>query len=176
VIKRWAYRSRQFFAALLGRISVKEMAEARRVLGPDLYSLFSALPKQYRRHAYAVYSRVAASGCDDIAVQQAALLHDAGKYDPLSGRYVTIFHRVVVVLLEALPSGRLLFRRLSGPHLQRDFLLYPFYLSRHHPALGARLAAEHGASPLVVSLIEGHHKQNGQSRQLLALQAADDRS
>jgi hypothetical protein len=176
VIRRWVYRSRQFFVAFLGGVSKEEMAEARRVLGPDLYTLFSALPKQYKRHALNVYRRVVDAGCTDRNVQQTALLHDAGKFDPSSGRHVTIIHRVVVVLLEALPLGRPVLRRFSKAGRRRDVLLYPFYLSRRHPVLGARLAAQHGASAAVVALIASHHKQRGQSQQLLALQAADDNS
>jgi len=175
-MRRWAYRSRQFFTALLGQVAVAEMDEARRVLGPDLYVLFAALPQQYRRHALNVYERVVEAGCHDIDICQAALLHDAGKFDPISRRYVTIFHRVAVVLLEVAPGGRFALRQLSKPRRLRDFVLYPFYLSRRHPYLGARLAAEHGASDEVVDLIAGHHRRNGRNAQLLALQAADDNS
>ena len=175
-VRRWAYRSRQFFVALLGTVSAAEMAEARRVLGPDLYSLFAALPQQYRRHALNVYRRVVEAGCSDIDVWEAALLHDAGKFDPISGRYVTIFHRVAVVLLEIAPGGRFVLRKLSRLRRLRDFVLYPFYLSLHHPYLGARLAAERGASGAVVELIASHHKRSGRSAQLMVLQAADDRS
>lgn len=174
MIERWAYRSRQFFAALLGKVSADEMAEARRVLGPDLYSMFAALPEQYRRHGLNVYRRVVEAGCCDRAVWQAALLHDAGKFDPACGRYVTIFHRVAVVLLDAMPGGKSLLRRLSRPGRFRDFVFYPFYLSRHHPYLGARLAAGREASHEVVALIANHHRRSGQNTQLLALQAADD--
>jgi len=152
------------------------MAEARSILGPDLYTIFAPLPKQYRRHALSVYRRVIEEGCTDSTVQQAALLHDAGKFDPSSGRYVTIVHRVIVVLLEALPIGRRAWRWLSKSRQRRDFVLYPFYLSRSHPALGAKLAAKYGASPELVALIACHHRQGGQSRELSALQAADDKS
>jgi hypothetical protein len=175
-VRRWAYRSRQFFIALLAGVSAAEMAEARQVLGSDLYLLFAALPQQYRRHALNVCRRVVEAGCHDRDVLQAALLHDAGKFDPISLRYVTIFHRVAVVLLEVAPGGRPVLRQLSRPGSLRDFALYPFYLSRHHPYLGARLAAEHGASDAVVALIAGHHRHSGQNAQLLALQAADDNS
>src|SRR4051812_39613928 len=100
-MRSWLYRSRQFFSALLGRVSVEEMQEARSVLGPELYTLFEALPGQYRHHMLAVYRRVKRSGCDNINVWRAALLHDAGKYDPESGAYVRLPYRVVVVLLRA---------------------------------------------------------------------------
>jgi hypothetical protein len=176
VKSRWVYRSRQFFGALFGRVSDAEMAEARRVLGTGLYAMFAGLPQQYRRHGLTVYRRVVEMGCEDLAVQQAALLHDAGKYDPISGRYVTIFHRVSVVLLEALPGGKPLLRRLSRSGRRRDFVLYPFYLSRCHPTLGAKLAARHGASDEVVVLIAGHHRRSGQSSQMLMLQTADEKS
>jgi hypothetical protein len=175
-VRHWAYRSRQFFVALLGKVSAAEMAEARRVLGPNLYALFAALPQQYRRHALNVYRRVVEAGCCDPDVWQAALLHDAGKFDPISGLYVTIFHRVAVVLLEVAPGGRYALRELSKPGRLPDFVLYPFYLSRRHAYLGARLASEHGASDAVVTLIAEHHKRSGRSTQLLALQAADDNS
>jgi hypothetical protein len=170
------YRSRQFFGALLGRVSDAEMAEARRVLGAGLYAMFAELPMQYRRHGLTVYRRVVGTGCEDLAVQQAALLHDAGKYDPDSRRYVTIFHRVAVVLLEAFPWGKPLLRRLSRPGGRRDFVLYPFYLSRYHAALGAKLAARYGASKEVTALIAGHHRRGDQSGQLLVLQVADEKS
>ena len=173
---RWLYRSRQFFGALLGGVRDEEMAEARRVLGDRLFSLFARLPKQYRRHGLTVYRRVVEAGCDDSAVQQAALLHDVGKFDPGSGRYVTIFHRVIVVLLDALPGGRRVLRRLSREGSRHNFVLYPFYLSGHHAALGAKLAGSLGASEEVVGLIAGHHRVGGHDGRLRALQAADDRS
>src|SRR5438105_2170011 len=102
---RWAYRSRQFFGALLGRVSEEDMAKARRVLGPGLYELFAQMPGQYRWHMLAVYRRVREGGCEDRHVWQAALLHDSGKHDPASGRYVSLLYRVAIVLLEAMPYG-----------------------------------------------------------------------
>src|SRR6476660_1044335 len=99
--QRWLYRSTQFFAALLGRVSETDMAEARSVLGPDLYEVFAALPGQYRLHMLAVYRRVREAGCADPDTWKAALLHDAGKYDPESRRYVSLPYRVIIVLLAA---------------------------------------------------------------------------
>ena len=89
------------------------MAEARRVLGPRLYELFAAMPGQYRRHMLAVYRRVRQAGCDDPHVCQAALLHDAGKYDPATGKSVGLAYRVAIVLLEATRPGRRVLRRLE---------------------------------------------------------------
>jgi putative nucleotidyltransferase with HDIG domain len=182
VLNRWLYRSRQFFEAFLGRVGKRDMDEARRVLGPRLYMMFATLPGQYRLHGLAVYRRVLEAGCHDTNVWQAALLHDAGKYDPATGRSITLVHRVIIVLLKATPIGRPFLSRLvevaarRGPSGPVGYLLYPFYLSKHHARLGARLASKDGAPPEVGRLIEEHHKYQGQSPALLVLQAADERS
>ena len=154
------------------------MAEARRVLGERLYEVFAAMPRQYRRHALGVYGRVREAGCDDPIVWQAALLHDSGKYDPASGRYVTVVHRVAVVLLGAVPGGGRVLKGLSRGRSARGpggWLLYPFYLSRHHARLGAEIAASRGAADDLVRLIARHQEDAGEDDRLKALQAADDR-
>ena len=181
MLKRWAYRSRQFFAAW-GRISREDIAEARQVLGSELYPIFAAMPRQYRLHSLDVYRRVQQTSSADPVLWQAALLHDSGKFDPASGRYVTIGHRVLVVLLNATPPGRRLLKWLSRPvranrgRLSLDYWRYPFYLSERHAELGAQLATEHGASPELVELIRTHHVYQGQSPELKVLQASDDGS
>ena len=181
VLGRWLYRSRQFFAALgVGaRLDRKGLNEARRVLGPDLYRLFAAMPGPYKRHGLRVYRRVRQAGGSGEGLLQAALLHDSGKYDPASGRYVTVPHRVAVVLLGALPIGRPALDWLSrhrGAGGLTGYVLYPFYLSKHHPLLGARLAAEHGASSELVRLIAEHQLPTATDDTLRRLQAADGES
>ena len=178
VLTRWRYRARQFVAALTARVGEEEMVGARRVLGDRLYQVFAIMPGQYRRHALYVYGRVREAGSDDPVVWQAALLHDSGKYDPASGRYVTILHRVAVVLLEAMPGGKRMLAALSrrrSPQGPSGWLFYPFYLSRHHARLGAEIAASHGASDDLVRLIARHQAAPGDDAQLKVLQAADDR-
>jgi putative nucleotidyltransferase with HDIG domain len=154
------------------------MAETHRVLGQNLYPLFDALPAQYQRHALTVYRRVCDAGCTDLHVLQAAILHDAGKYDPATRRHVTIAHRVIIVLLKAGPPGKRLLKKLAHPtpHGLRGYLLYPFHLNQHHAELGARLATRHGAPPEVVDLIADHHRHDIISAQLATLQDADDQS
>lgn len=181
LLGRWLYRSRQFFAALgIGtRVSREAMREARRVLGPGLYRLFAAMPQPYIRHGLSVYRRVREAGGSRESLLQGALLHDSGKYAPGSGRYVTVLHRVAVVLLEAVPAGRPLLDWLSKERAARGiigYLLYPFYLSKHHPRLGAKTAAKHGASPELIRLIAEHQHPNATDEDLRRLQAADDRS
>jgi hypothetical protein len=190
---RWLYRSRQFFSALLGRVTKEEMDEARGVLGPRLYGVFAAMPGQYRHHMLAVYRRVREAGCDDPHVWQAALLHDSGKFDPITGKYVSLAYRVAIVLLKVTGPGRRVLRRLEEPlnfggpggtpwprghqnPKSRRGWRYPFYLSRHHAELGARLAEEHAADRRVVGLIAAHHDRETPDRSLAALQAADEKS
>ena len=178
VIAQWAYRSRQLLTALLGRVSDSEMAEARSVLGPASYKVFAAMPRQYRRHGLTVYRAVRENGCNDPVVLQAALLHDCGKYDPVSRKYVTVVHRVLVVVLENLPGGNRLARTLAsrGRRKPGGWLFYPFYLSRNHPRLGAELAARNGTQTEVVRLVAAHHGRRSDDIRLWALQAADDKS
>ncbi len=174
---RLAYRVRQFFTALTGKVDRAAMSEARKVLGTDLYRVFASMPEQYRRHALGVYGRIRANGCFDPVVWQAALLHDSGKYDPANGSYVMLGHRVAVVLLEALPGGKPILHRLSRRNDASGLVgraLYPFYLSQHHARLGAKLADEHGASTDVVDLISGHHNKVKDDERLAILQSADD--
>lgn len=180
--QRWLYRSRQFFTALLGKLSAEELSEARQTLGPRLYKMFAELPAQYRYHAFMVYRRVRASGCDNRQVWQAALLHDAGKYDPATGRSVTLWHRVAIVLLKASPPGRRFLEQLAfrgerhGSAGLPGLALYPFFLSKQHTRLGAVRAQEHGASAAVTALIAAHHRHENRSQALLALQMADEQS
>lgn len=175
-LSRWFYRSTQFFSALLGKVSKEAMEEARGVLGPDLYCLFAAMPSQYRLHMLAVYQRVRKAGCSDIHVLQAALLHDAGKYDPASRRYVSLPYRVAIVLLVATTPGKRLLAKLSADTANRQGWRYPFYLNQNHTRLGAQWAAQNGAPPEVTDLIANHHEYGSQNRWLEILQAADEQS
>ncbi|HEX8598186.1 MAG TPA: hypothetical protein VF952_06660 [Chloroflexia bacterium] len=181
VLGRWLYRARQFFAALgVGaKLSREDLAEARQVLGPDLYRVFAAMPSAFKRHGLSVYRKVLSAGGSDETLLQAALLHDSGKYDPVSGRYVMVLHRVAVVLLEAVQPGRAALEWLSRKRPASGlagYLLYPFYLSKHHPRLGAKTAREHDASPELIRLIAKHQHYDATDEALRRLQAADDRS
>lgn len=176
--RRWLYRSRQFLASW-GKVREEDELEARQVLGPDLYEIFVVMPRQYRLHSLQVYRRVREAGCEDPYVWRAALLHDSGKYDPITRRSVTTFHRVAIVLLKATRPGKALLERLAAGRSMSGifgYLLYPFYLSKQHAKLGAMLASKRGAPPEVVKLIADHHKPAHGDRALAALQAADERS
>jgi hypothetical protein len=179
LLGRWGYRARQFFSALLGKVSEDDMAKAGEVLGPHLFPMFAEMPTQYRRHAITVYRRVLEGPSHSPEILQAALLHDAGKYDPSVRRSVTLGHRVAIVLLRAVPPGRHLLSRLArhdNPRGLTGYLLFPFYLSKHHAQIAASRAALLGAEPDVVSLIANHHRCAHSNEALALLQAADEAS
>ena len=143
-------------------------------------ALFQRMALRDQRHSLDVWQRVqqatadAASSPDLLA---AALLHDVAK-TTLPGRRLRLGHRVAIVLLDALSPGAVERLASDRPGSWR----YPFYVHRHHPQLGARLAQDAGCSPLTVELIRRHQTKlraapHTETERLLAvLQAADDAS
>jgi hypothetical protein len=85
----------------------------------------------------------------EVALAQAALLHDVGK---IGGR-IRLWHRVATVLLQALCPEFLGRLALDEPHSWR----YPFFVQLHHAERGAELSAEVGTDGLAVALIRAHH-------------------
>ena len=120
-------------------------------------------------HGYFVFETLKNSGQTDPDLLAAALLHDVGKilYPP------SLVERVTVVL------GNFFFRQNTirwsdGPPTG---LRRPFVVAIHHPAWGANLARQSGASSRCVDLIRRHHDPIANDDPLLAaLQAADDKN
>ena len=143
---RPAYRVRQFSAHLRARVAPAERAVAHALLPTTATPLFDAMPVADQRHALDVVGRLREAGVDDADLLAAALLHDAAKSVRLR-----LWHRVVVVLLEAAaPSG---LERLasSNPGSWR----FPFHLHLHHAQLSARAALDAGCSARVAAFITG---------------------
>lgn len=176
--RRATYRVRQFMRALgayIRPLTDDERAEVRAWLPEAAWPLFAAMPRNDQRHSLNVLRTLRAAGHDDVALLQAALLHDAAK----STGGVTLFHRVAVVLLKvARPDWAA--RMAQAPKPDRGSLRYPFWAHAHHPHLGAEMAAAAGCAPLAVTLIRRHQEvqvaaPNAPTDPLLAaLQAADD--
>jgi len=163
---RAIYRSRQLFGSVRPRVDAARRAEAFRLLDDAQRALFATMIVRDQQHCLAVYQRLRASfqGKDDDAdLLVAALLHDAGK-----GR-VALWHRVAYVLLAATAPGAL--DRLARPGDGASWR-QALYRCRHHPALGAQLAAAAGCSPLTVALIREDAAAAG--GRLAALHAADE--
>ncbi len=172
--ERALYRARQFWLALTAAPDAAQLRQARRVLPPALMRLFLRMTPDEQAHALRVLESVQAQGGRHPAVLQAALLHDAGKaaQPPLR-----LWERVAIVLAGAALGGEALSRLGRG---EARGWRRPFVVAAQHPAWGARMAREAGASPLVVELIRRHQQplegppQNEFERLLLMLQAADD--
>lgn len=171
------YRVQQFLAALWPQVTADERAMVAQSLPQAATALFQRMARRDQRHSLDVLCRVrqAAPGQPDLAA--AALLHDVAK-TALPGRRLRLFHRVVIVLMQAVHPGWVQQIASDDPHNWR----YPFYLHVQHPALGARLARQAGCTPVTVELIRRHqeklsHAPRDETERLLALlQAADDAS
>jgi hypothetical protein len=179
LIRRIAYRVRQFLAALaayLIPLSRSERSTIRAILPRSAWPLFDAMPGNDQRHGLRVLQALATAGHDHPALLQAAVLHDAAKQE--GG--VTLFHRVAIVLLKAVRPG-FLAACAAGPTPARSSARYPYWVHGNHPQRGAELAAAAGCDPLAVVLIRRHQEApsaragDAAVDHLLALlQAADD--
>lgn len=154
---RVAYRVRQFFAALWVSSPVEEDA-LRPYLSAAQVALFQTMPATEQRHALAVLRTLEQRGYSEPPLAQAALLHDVGKVVmPTArgkhGQGITVWHRVVAVLLEAFGPGLLERVAADEPGSWR----FPLYVLVHHAQRGAEMAAAAGADPLAVALIRWHH-------------------
>ena len=160
---RSAYRVRQFRDHLWARVPPAERAAAHALLPYGAHVLFDGMPVADQRHALNVVERLRVNGMTDPDLLAAALLHDAAK-----GSRLRLWHRVVVVLLEAISPRRLERLASAKPNSWR----YPFHLHLHHAELSARAARDAGCDPRVADFIHG--TPIGSDAQLAAaLRAAD---
>jgi hypothetical protein len=166
-LARLAYRTRQFWNALLSPHSPVETGALVPHLSPSQISLFRRMQPSEQAHAFSVFERLKQASQTDPDLLAAALLHDAGKVlSPLS-----IMDRVVIVL------GKRFFRersKLWGAGTLHG-LSRPFVVAAQHPAWGAELAEQAGASLRTVGLIRHHQDTPTNDDPLLdMLQAADN--
>ncbi len=175
-LRRVHYRVQQFFAALQARVTPAEVAALGSVLPPAGLDLFCRMPAADQRHSLDVYAALQHAGYRDADLLAAALLHDVAK-----AGHIRIWHRVALVLLKAVTPGRHVLHRLAQPAAANS-VRYPFYVSVHHPALGAQQALAAGCSARTAWLIAQHqtplagvHAAEPQLVVLLqALQKVDD--
>ncbi|MEX1158725.1 MAG: hypothetical protein WEC79_07345 [Thermomicrobiales bacterium] len=163
------WRLRQFGHMMRSRPDAAVDAELLRLLDCDAqWFLLARLSPFDRAHHLRVHTVVVESGYDDPDLLRAALLHDIGKADD-RGR-VNAVHRAAHVLLERL-SPTLLTRVIGSG----DGFRHGLWLSVLHPALGASLASEAGASARCCALIASHADHAGGADPLqAALASADD--
>ena len=136
------------------------------------------MPVADQRHAVATLRTLRADGHDHPALNQAALLHDVAK----SGAGIMVFHRVVVVLLQAIRPDWLSWLVRNAGQNSTDRWRRPFACYLEHPAIGADWAETAACDPTAVSLIRRHQSPVSPSsiafedHLLRLLQAADDKN
>jgi exopolyphosphatase/pppGpp-phosphohydrolase len=169
------YRVRQFSLALREAADPRDLEQARLVLTPGQVALFSGMQSSEQAHAVSVYRQLVAQGETSSDLLAAALLHDVGKsLSPLR-----LWERVLIVLARAFFPAQ---SRRWGNHSAEGLRGWrrAFVVAEQHPAWGAALAAEGGASPRLVALIRQHQEPasteaDPETRRLLSkLQAVDD--
>jgi hypothetical protein len=176
------YRVSQFFRALVAWVPKQELGLLSEYLTPPQAELFQRMPQCDQRHGLDVFYALRRKQHDDHDLLVAALLHDVGKSGNVlspstsSGRRLRLWHRVLIVLIEALRPQ--LLDRLAKDELRS--WRYPFFAHQQHPESGAELAQAAGCSPTTVELIRRHQKplannpfRTYRDELLAALQEAD---
>jgi hypothetical protein len=153
----------QFFRAMAARVRADEYAMIEERLPPAQAALFYRMARSDRRHCLDVYYTLIRAGCREEDLLRAALLHDAGKAagDRGGGMPMTVFHRVAIVLLQALTVQGAGPRWLARLAADGRGWKAPFAVHARHARAGAEWAAEAGCSPAVVALIRAHHGDGG---------------
>jgi hypothetical protein len=165
------YRCKQLLMALRARpFNQAEFEFVHQILNEKQAALFFALPLYEQHHAYRVCRMLWEEGHQtDTALLQAALLHDLGKRDPLSGRYISLWDKILVVALKKI-GGKPLLYKVAKP--DPSSWLYVFWLQTRHEQRSAELAEAVGSLPRVVALIAGCVPANDPA--FVALKGADD--
>lgn len=149
-LRRVHYRVQQFFAALHAHVAPAEVEALHNALPPAGLELFCGMPAADQRHSLDVYAALHNAGYRDADLLAAALLHDVAK-----AGHIRIWHRVALVLLKSVAPGQRILKRLARP-VAAHSVRYPFYVSVHHPVLGAQQALAAGCSARTAWLIAQH--------------------
>jgi hypothetical protein len=146
----------------------------KEILTPPQFELFQQMQFSEQAHAIQVCADLQAQGYQEHDLLTAALLHDIGKIQsPLR-----VWERVWIVL------GKKIFPRQVAQWGRGEAKGWrkAFVVAEKHPAWGAALAEERGASPLTVKLIRLHQDAAGEGLTekekalLTALQRVDDQN
>jgi hypothetical protein len=152
--------------------SAEDRMIASQILSPPLMQLFERQRGSEQAHSLRLCRQLLEHKDNQPDLLVAALLHDVGK-----SRYpLFIWERVWIVLGKALFPERVKKWGQASPHGWRR----AFVIAEKHPAWGAEMAAQAGASPLAVALIRRHQTRlkgealSPEDRLLQRLQLFDD--
>jgi hypothetical protein len=156
---RMFYRLRQLWESLYARPTAPDLALALDVLAPPLMALFLRLQPSEQAHSLRILCQLLEQGENHPDLLVAALLHDVGK-----SRYpLHVWERILIVVGKALLPKQ---ARRWGQGQPRGWQR-AFVIAEQHPAWGAEMAGEAGASSLTVSLIR-YHQENSPPLEHLA--------
>lgn len=143
----FVYRVQQFVRAVrTPPLNETERARVRDFLGDRAFALYQTMPRGDQRHALNIFDGLVAHGYHDRPLLEAALLHDVAK------RNLGLGYRTSVIFLNKLSPDALARVARANP----DDWRYPFYVSLHHPEMGAELAACAGVTEPTLTLIRAH--------------------
>lgn len=174
MLARILYRIQQFWSSVTAAPAQDELEQARFLLGPELYSLFTSMGRGEQAHALRVLAHLKSSGENQPELLCAALLHDVGK----SRQPLRLWERVEIVVGRSILPQQAATWGAGQPSGWRR----PFVVAAQHPEWGAEMAAQAGAAPLVVELIRRHQDggspplSSQEERLLRQLKAADNLS
>lgn len=169
------YRIAQGVRALLAYAQTIDYTPAKRFLTPPLFDAFQQMSRSEQLHSLRVLRSVLAQDAttpDDLAI--AALMHDCGKVCYPQG----VFGKSLAVIVRRLIPP--LYRYGSRQDPQRSVWARAFIVAEHHPAWGAAILAQLGASERAVWLVATHQDSVSQwmdhphAALLWRLQRADD--
>lgn len=153
---RLLYRIRQFWLAMGAHPEPDDLNLARSYLTPAELALFLGMQPTEQVHALNVLHKLLLQGEDHPDLLAAALLHDCGKQrSPLNP-----LERAWIVLAQKMfPSHWAHWGRVG----QSDLALLvgwrrPLVVAEQHPAWGAEMARQVGASSLLQALINRHQQ------------------
>lgn len=145
------YRTRQFWFALTARPTQNDLAHAGHFLTPELLQLFLQMQPGEQAHSLEVFRQLQDQGETNRDLLAAALLHDVGK----SRCPLRLWERVLIVLVRAAVPGQAAAWGQGQPRGWRRSLV----VAEQHPAWGAQMAEQAGASPKTVELIRRHQEE-----------------
>lgn len=160
------HRVGQFWRHASATVSPDEQRRAEQLLGPTLAPIFLELPVNDQRHGLDVLETVTRlQSAPSPLLQQAALLHDAGK----RGARFSVIDRSLTVFLSATAKPVFGVLRRVRPRFEERLRIY-----QDHARIGADRLRVLGAIELA-EIVAEHHASRPAHEETRRLQEADRR-